>query len=552
MVNESTIRAYQKVLLAHQFPTDCETFSEAFAIARFQKKFQEPDPSADLVLKQKCWDDWLAFDQKLGLHPTRGQFLSQEWYAARVSLHKALSGFLLGDFRLPRGSEFFSTRGLNSLQQRLENSEWACTKMCFRDYADIMYNVHAFRRATKERYRLWFQKTFPDDSAKRADQYLWRMLKDPKKIFSWKLSRVTTFIEGSRFATVPKNNSTRRPINIEGFGNLLVQSSMGNGIRSVLERAYGADLDRLQEQHRIRISDLSYATIDLKNASDSVSTDLCNFLFPRAFMDRLERARSPFILGPDGSYHQTRKLSSMGNGFTFEVMTLILTAICRQLDPKSSVYGDDIIIKADKAKRLISLLNEVGFVVNHDKSFIDGPFRESCGANFHQVEGYVDSFDFHWPTNLMDCALILAKCHLLRKYSSFEQLRVKLVRATPPSLHGGMLADKLIVTMVESFRSVPAQLQPSVVTLPAMFITPRGGSQNWDPHLQAFYRRVPLLRVVPREKTPCHHHLKASQWAKYFMYLHAGRRSKDVVEGQNRITVSPGRLYCHGITMTRL
>jgi hypothetical protein len=47
-----------------------------------------------------------------------------------------------------------------------------------------------------------------------------------------------------------------------------------------------------------------------------------------------------------------------------------------------SVYGDDIIIPAELYQLTVSILEELGFVVNASKSFNSGPYYESCGVEY--------------------------------------------------------------------------------------------------------------------------------------------------------------------------
>jgi len=74
----------------------------------------------------------------------------------------------------------------------------------------------------------------------------------------------------------------------------------------------------------------------------------------------------------------------MGNGFTFPLETLIFWALTRAVCGSTatvSAYGDDIICPSDRAEDVIAVLTEVGFSVNLEKSFWNGPFRESCGSD---------------------------------------------------------------------------------------------------------------------------------------------------------------------------
>jgi hypothetical protein len=87
------------------------------------------------------------------------------------------------------------------------------------------------------------------------------------------------------------------------------------------------------------------------------------------------------------------KFSSMGNGFTFELETLIFAAIALvitrecgfsgRLGSDVFVFGDDIIVKNGVARPLKSVLEFLGFELNAEKSYFgDEPFRESCGGDY--------------------------------------------------------------------------------------------------------------------------------------------------------------------------
>jgi hypothetical protein len=79
----------------------------------------------------------------------------------------------------------------------------------------------------------------------------------------------------------------------------------------------------------------------------------------------------------------------MGNGFTFELETLLFwglaSAVAEYLnlrDRRLAVYGDDIVFPTQGAQLLMRVLEVAGFTPNTKKTFIDGPFRESCGKHF--------------------------------------------------------------------------------------------------------------------------------------------------------------------------
>lgn len=523
----SLIQAFQSVLRGFTFQGEPSSFSEDFAIKRYLKKMQEPMLSKEQELKQRCWEEFLAFDESL---PTNLLLPRQHWYKARILLHEWVRDFRLTDeIDFPKGSSVEPTLGKNSISQYLKRNTWTCTHDNFDEFAKICYDHKALRRATRRRYHRWLLKCSFDRRS--TDNFLWKQVGDPFLIFKWKLERVTRFVRGSRFSSVPKNNEKRRPINIEPFGNLLVQRRIGNSIRHLLSRK-GLDLDQTAAVHRVRIANLKDATLDLSNASDSMSLALVRFLFPKWFVKMLENSRSFLLFGGDGSYHVPRKISSMGNGYTFELMTMVLYALCQTYDAHSSVFGDDIIIDCRVADDLQKDLIDVGFRVNVEKSFTEGPFRESCGANFHAQEGYITSFDVTWPTTVHDCAVLYNKIRVLSEnYDSFKGLERSLITHVPSALRGGLK------TKVEQGHGSDKPLQ--------LDVTFNCGGTSTLSRVQRKYERVLRrnlcisgsirfhygLTYVPVLAQPQRRHLGSHNWDQYEMYLHSGRVSKDVVTG---------------------
>jgi len=90
-----------------------------------------------------------------------------------------------------------------------------------------------------------------------------------------------------------------------------------------------------------------------------------------------------------GTWFKLEKFSSMGNGFTFELETLIFSALARSLvaarglDPSVvRCYGDDLIVPAECYSDVVAGLKMFGFSPNMKKTFGEGPFRESCGGDY--------------------------------------------------------------------------------------------------------------------------------------------------------------------------
>lgn len=190
-------------------------------------------------------------------------------------------------------------------------------------------------------------------------------------------------IEGNVMTTVPKNAKTDRVICYEPHVNIVLQKQIGNHIRSRLRRV-GVDLsDQSHNRRRARLGSIdgSLATIDLKQASDTLSTELVFDLLPIEWALELDAVRSKYTKVRE-TYRKNAKFSSMGNGYTFELESLIFYALATSVSNDVSVYGDDIIVSNDDYARVVQLLNAAGFLVNESKSFHEGLFRESCGGDY--------------------------------------------------------------------------------------------------------------------------------------------------------------------------
>lgn len=196
---------------------------------------------------------------------------------------------------------------------------------------------------------------------------------------------------GNRFTTVPKNSKIDRAICIEPHTNILLQKGVGRCIRDRL-RKFGLDLDTQADKNAVFARrgsiDGSYATIDLSNASDTIAWSTVFELFPREWFDVLDSLRSPATQMPSGRWLVNEKFSSMGNGFTFEMESLLFYAISLAVKQHYSIegevmsFGDDIIVPTHMAQELIEFLGFLGFSVNKEKTYLHGPFRESCGKDY--------------------------------------------------------------------------------------------------------------------------------------------------------------------------
>lgn len=218
-------------------------------------------------------------------------------------------------------------------------------------------------------------------------------------------------VRGNRFSVAPKDATKHRCIAAEPSVNIFYQLALGGRVRSALKRV-GIDLDGGQATHVSLAYHASVmgdlVTLDLKNASDTLAYSLVKLLLPTDWFQLFCELRSPFtrmkseeasrvsgraLDGKKPRWFKLEKFSSMGNGFTFELETLIFWAIashaskvaCDELglpQDRVWVYGDDIICTSRVSDSVIAALRFFGFTLNDQKSFVSGPFRESCGGDF--------------------------------------------------------------------------------------------------------------------------------------------------------------------------
>lgn len=221
---------------------------------------------------------------------------------------------------------------------------------------------------------------------------------------------VPVFVRGNRFSTALKDATKDRPTGAEPSLAVFYQLGLAQPVRRAL-KSVGIDLDSGQETHKALAREASItgalATLDLKNASDTVAYNLVRLVLPPDWFRLFDELRSPFtrISAREAKAFGLRaertasgkhiwvkleKFSSMGNGFTFELETLIFWALVRSAveadggGPESlvKVYGDDIICESRHVRAVTAVLRFYGFTLNLEKSFWEGPFRESCGGDF--------------------------------------------------------------------------------------------------------------------------------------------------------------------------
>lgn len=536
---KGTISTVGNVLLAHNFKDNCSR-AEAFAQKRYFSKMERPDPNQNSERRKKAFENWLESDK--GITPSTELF-RPNWAIAKILIARTLKGFSLGPVSFTNGSEFTPTKGFNSIESKLSRSEWTCTPRNFGLWCDTAYRTRALKLAVRKKYAKLLASL--KCSKKKTDRVLWMRYRNASdvayEIFCFKLYCVTTIVQGNRFSTVPKNNLKDRPICIEPFANILSQRRIGYGLRTCLKRN-GIDLDTLAFKHQSMISEQKFATIDLKDASDRISIRLVKYLLPSRVFDLIENARSEMTLGLDDMYYDINKISSMGNGFTFELMSLILTSLCKSYTVESSVFGDDIIVLNQYAEAVSRDLQSVGFLINVDKTHIYDDYRESCGAHYLDGHGYIESYDFKYPKHIGDVLTIINKLSRLSLvYPSFVSLYEKIYAVTPAQWYANnpekvigawrqtqepFSTPKLDTFIVKSpFQNRDDGLQWSRAARRRLYS--RCKDLQLDPKGACLHLGFEFIdpRTAPRFVTPQRH------WAKILMYLSSGRCCKDTIKG---------------------
>jgi hypothetical protein len=191
------------------------------------------------------------------------------------------------------------------------------------------------------------------------------------------------------FDTVPKTVLTDRSIGKEPTLNGFLQKGVGSSLRRLL-RKVGVDLNDQSHNQTLAMMayDLNLATLDLSMASDCMSTEVVHYFCPIDVFCYLDEIRSTHTLMGDRLI-KLEKFSSMGNGFTFELESLIFWAVVSSVSEQFGysvfgVYGDDLIVHEECVPLVVDTLAFIGFDLNKDKSFVGGSFFESCGKHYYE------------------------------------------------------------------------------------------------------------------------------------------------------------------------
>lgn len=261
----------------------------------------------------------------------------------------------------------------------------------------------------KGKWSKWFT---PIDSIFPYSEYLYMPGSE-----HWLSNELTCAIEDMipcRLVCVPKDSRGPRLICIHPAEAIWIQQ----GVRGQLEAAINRrgsprwiwpeghihfDDQTVNGQLALKASsDGSYATIDLKEASDRMSVWLVRYLFGEHYR-YFDCCRATHTQLPDGSLVENHCYAPMGNATTFPVQSLVFWSLCVSALELSGfhqpgdafVFGDDIIVPTQSCSSVMEALELCGLVVNREKSFYKGAFRESCGIDAYKG---VDVTPVRWKT----------------------------------------------------------------------------------------------------------------------------------------------------------
>jgi len=190
-----------------------------------------------------------------------------------------------------------------------------------------------------------------------------------------------------------KWNSKRMIVPNTTLGTLY-SSGVGRAIEERLRRAK-YDIRTLQGTHgelaRFGSITGSLVTADQSLASDNITTKLIDWVLPREWASACKLGRIN-KMKLDDLLFETNTFSTMGIGFTFPLQTLVFLGILLSIrdfcglgkDAVVSVYGDDLIYDVRMHNVVTEVFPQFGLVINADKTFSEGYFRESCGQDYYR------------------------------------------------------------------------------------------------------------------------------------------------------------------------
>ena len=401
-------------------------------LAAVIRKYPFPPKVVDFDPRAKAYKTFLTSEHKCKWVNRRFNLFMSKRSPYEQGLHTARSyiSYVLGDFNIASVTE-------------------SCN---FGPGASIFVHGNATNSARKLLARRWSVSpgalNYAQAVLKRDPLILEYLCRDERRsfwcldldVFNTAFRQRAKLVGHNKIAFVPKTAKTERTIAVEPLLNGYLQTGVDEFMRKRLKRV-GIDLsDQTRNQRLAKFGSLPcddpYVTIDLSSASDSISTGLCRYMLPPEWFDYLNSIRSRSY-NLEGNITPYEKFVTMGNGFCFPLETLLFASLCHtaysehHLRADFSVYGDDIIVRQSVAGRVLELLRVCGFKANLRKTFLSGPFRESCGADWFEgedVRPITLDYAFDSPESVYKfCNLVNRKLPLKAIFAEATQFLVSLV-----------------------------------------------------------------------------------------------------------------------------
>lgn len=218
-------------------------------------------------------------------------------------------------------------------------------------------------------------------------------------------------VEASELFTVAKSYETDRVCFKEASLAAFMQRGIGKLMLERFDTFTRRSLALQQDRNRLMAQlgsiDGSYCTVDLSSASDTGCRSMYRTILPAEWYSWCESvSASSYTLStpvarildvPDNVARRFELFTSMGNGFTFELESILFFSIVCAVIPGTwvirngkkqlswdhvNVFGDDLIFPTAYYGKVTEALQFFGFIPNLKKSFATGHFRESCGGDF--------------------------------------------------------------------------------------------------------------------------------------------------------------------------
>lgn len=373
------------------------------------RKFVTPDAQMENGRRDRAINGYFADNGRIGSHdlvfqPGLLNFL-KKFIADSIGRDRLRDE----DAWFGPGQSYFSTRDSTTAYSKLVSSmHYSVTLGALPHMAKLLERSNLFQEYFKQGL-----EEYADDMNSYRSAYLDRLERFKR-------------VAGNRVTTVPKNANEDRSIGVEPLLNMMYQKQIGALVRRACARK-GNCLDTGQDRHRELIK-RRVATIDLSSASNSLSWLLVQSVCPEWLVRHISAARVRFSRDQLNNWHTVHMVSSMGNGFTFELMSLILLGVTRFFSADTSVFGDDIIVPLDVAPEVVEAITGLGFLVNRRKSFFDGITRESCGA-FMVAGVEIPRYDIKYAENISDAVILRNKVYRLYNAAKLLCVRDDIVKA---------------------------------------------------------------------------------------------------------------------------